>query len=151
MKRERAMRTSPSASTKKAGEMIKRREEPRTAPRPKEAVAACRDDCRYRGFCALVVGGKPAAAPSPAMNSRRLDHLVGGGQKCFRYGKAERLGGLSFDDEIEPGRLLDRNVGRPQAEQNLIDNLSAFGFIPSHGVPAANVGSAPLREWQDLP
>ena len=46
------------------------------------------------------------------MNSRRFtDHLVGGGQKRFWDGKAERLGGLEVDDEINFRSLLDRQIG----------------------------------------
>ena len=39
-----------------------------------------------------------------------LDHLVGGGQQRFRDDEAERLGGLEVDDELEAGRLHDRQV-----------------------------------------
>jgi hypothetical protein len=42
---------------------------------------------------------------------RLLDHRVSGGQQRFRDGEAERLGGFEVDDEIEFGRLLDRQVG----------------------------------------
>ena len=37
--------------------------------------------------------------------------------------KPERLGGLEIDDEIEFGRLLDRDVGGLRPAQNLIDQL----------------------------
>ena len=50
-----------------------------------------------------------------------LDHLVG--ERLDRVGHldAERLGGRKIDHEIEPGRLLDREVGRLRPAQNLVD------------------------------
>ena len=41
----------------------------------------------------------------------------------MRNSKPERLGGLEIDDEIEFGRLLDRDVGGLRPAQNLIDQL----------------------------
>ena len=35
--------------------------------------------------------------------------------------QAERLGGLEIDDQLELGRLLDRQVGRLRPSQNLVD------------------------------
>jgi hypothetical protein len=40
-----------------------------------------------------------------------LNYLVSGRQQRFRNGKAERLGRLEIDDELELGRLHDRQVG----------------------------------------
>ena len=39
-----------------------------------------------------------------------LDHLVGGGQQPFGDGQTERRGGFEVDDELELGRLHDRQV-----------------------------------------
>src|SRR5262245_59286758 len=50
-----------------------------------------------------------------------LDHLVGAPQERSRDRQAERLGGGQIHDEIEPGRLLDRDVARLRATQNLVD------------------------------
>ena len=47
-----------------------------------------------------------------------LDHLVGAQQERFGNREAERLGGGQIDDEIEFGRLLDRNVARLRPAQN---------------------------------
>src|SRR5271156_5580369 len=47
-----------------------------------------------------------------------LDHLVGGRQQRFGDGKAERLGGLEVDDQINFGNLLHGEVGRLIAFEN---------------------------------
>jgi hypothetical protein len=38
--------------------------------------------------------------------------------------RADRLGGDQVDDEIEFGRLLDRDVGRFRSAQNLVDEIA---------------------------
>jgi hypothetical protein len=43
---------------------------------------------------------------------RSFDDLVGAGEDRRRDGEAERLGGVEIDDELEYGRLLDRQIGR---------------------------------------
>ena len=50
-----------------------------------------------------------------------FDHLVGAEQERFRDCQPEGLGGRQIDDEIESGRLLDRDVGGLCAAQNLVD------------------------------
>ena len=59
------------------------------------------------------------------MNSRRssFDHLVGAQQERFRDRQAERLGGREIDDELEFGRLLDRDIAGLRPAQNLVDQL----------------------------
>jgi len=37
-----------------------------------------------------------------------LDHLISRGQQRFRDGEAERLGRFEVDDQLELGRLQDR-------------------------------------------
>jgi len=41
---------------------------------------------------------------------RSLNHLVGESEHFVGNGEAERLGGFEIDDEIEFGRLLDRQL-----------------------------------------
>jgi hypothetical protein len=54
------------------------------------------------------------------MNSR----LVGDREQVRRNGKAERLGGLQVDDELEFGWLLDGQVVGLSAFENLADIIS---------------------------
>jgi len=54
---------------------------------------------------------------------RLFDHLVGAGEQRRRNFEAERPGGDQINDEIELGRLFDRDVARLRAAQNLIDIL----------------------------
>src|SRR5262249_15545119 len=39
-----------------------------------------------------------------------FDHLVGGNQQLVGHGEAEHPGGLGVDDQLELGRLYDRQV-----------------------------------------
>src|SRR6266436_3248205 len=41
-----------------------------------------------------------------------FDDLVGAGEDRWRHGEAEGLGGAEIDDQLECGRLLDRQIGR---------------------------------------
>src|SRR5262245_20130995 len=41
---------------------------------------------------------------------RLFDHLVGGDDERLRNGEADRPGGLMIDDQLELGRLHDRQV-----------------------------------------
>jgi hypothetical protein len=50
-----------------------------------------------------------------------FDHVIGAGEQCWRHGEAERLSSREIDDEIEFGRLLDRDVGWLLPAQNLVD------------------------------
>jgi len=47
-----------------------------------------------------------------------FDHLVGAGEQRGRYIESERLGSRQIDDEIELGRLLDRDFGGLRSAQN---------------------------------
>jgi hypothetical protein len=82
-----------------------------------------------------------ASQPSPS-----FDHFVGAQQESFRYFKTERLGGRQIDDEIELGRLLDRDVGRFAPRRILYrrradtgPGSSVLGHQPSRFDELANV------------
>ncbi len=55
------------------------------------------------------------------LRSGLLDHLVGAEEKRGRNAEAERLRRDQVHDEIEFGRLLDRDVARLRPPQNLVD------------------------------
>ena len=67
-----------------------------------------------------VTGGAeddPSATSAVQRSTREtmpglLDHFVGAHEKRFRDRESERLRGGEVDDQIEPGRLLNRDVGR---------------------------------------
>src|SRR5436190_4233504 len=50
-----------------------------------------------------------------------LDHLVGASREPGRYVEAERLGSFQVDHELEPGGLIDRQVGGLFALENPSD------------------------------
>jgi hypothetical protein len=50
-----------------------------------------------------------------------LDHLVSAGEQRRWHGDAKRLRGLQIDDQLELGRLLDRQVGRLRSPEYLVN------------------------------
>jgi hypothetical protein len=58
------------------------------------------------------VSSVPRADSCTAANCVLFDHLVGAGEHRRRHSEAEGLRSNQVDDQIEFGRLLDRNVGR---------------------------------------
>ena len=67
-------------------------------------------ECRLRATSQLI---------SAANSTISLDHLVSTGQECLRHRKAQRFGGLEVDYQFKLGRLLDRDIGRLGAAQEL--------------------------------
>ena len=55
------------------------------------------------------------------LSRRILDHLIRPRQHVRRNRQADLFGGFEIDDELKPPGLLDRNIGRIGAFQNLID------------------------------
>jgi len=56
-----------------------------------------------------------------AIRHPSLDDLVGKGEDSLRDRQSKRLGGLQVDDKLEPGRLLNRQIGRSGALQDFVD------------------------------
>jgi len=53
--------------------------------------------------------------------SRSSDHLVGSRQEIRRHGQSDLLGSFQIDDQLELGRLLDRQFSGCGSFENLID------------------------------
>ena len=54
-----------------------------------------------------------------------FDHLVGAREQRGGHVEAERLGGREINDEIEFGRLLNRDIAGLGAAQNLVDQFGS--------------------------
>src|SRR6476660_5117608 len=61
------------------------------------------------------------ARRNPPTEGSSLDHLIGARRQPGRHVKAERLGGFQVDHELEPGGLIDRQVGGLFALENPSD------------------------------
>src|SRR5215468_557970 len=61
------------------------------------------------------------AARGPSTPS--FDHLVGAREQRIRHGKTERPCGRQVDDQIELGRLLDREISWTRPAQYLVDKV----------------------------
>src|SRR5690348_1576427 len=109
---------------------------------------------------------EPPERPSPEVrpnlawsNSRSLprsslDHFVGTGEERLRHGEAERRRSLEVDHQLEFGRLLDRQIGRLGALQDLVHvdgaTASYIDTVRPEAQEAAcrRVLSGPKRRWQ---
>ena len=67
---------------------------------PKSGHVQCTADVRYVPIADI------------GTNQFLFDHLVGASEQRRRHGEAERLGGLKINDQLEFGRLFNRQITR---------------------------------------
>src|SRR3954465_2901840 len=74
-------------------------------------------------FPAVRCGSRQGASWTHKRHSAEplFDHLVSSLQDRLRHGQAERLSGLEIDNQLEPGRLLNRQIGRLLTLEDLSD------------------------------
>src|SRR5258708_29459686 len=95
----------------------------------------------------------PRATERIAANSALFDHFVSQQLHRYRYIDAERLGGLHVDDQLEPGGLLDGEVGGLGALEDLVHvhraapkqvvDVGAIGDETAHLDKLAALGHGP--------
>src|SRR5205814_7349773 len=66
--------------------------------------------------------------PQRGPSTPSLDHLVGAGEKRLRHDEAERLRSLDVNDQLELGRLLDRQIGWLGTGQDLRDEAGRLAI-----------------------
>src|SRR6516164_9993174 len=64
-----------------------------------------------------------------------FDHLVGGREQLVRHGEAEGLRHNQVNDEVELGRLLDRDISRLGPAQNLVDIVTGASKLGREARP----------------
>jgi hypothetical protein len=84
-----------------------------------------------------------------------FDHLICAGEDRLRDRQAERLGGLEIDDQLEPRRALNRQVGRLGTSENPADidpDLAARAstITKRKSVAFADFAAAAMRAWSGL-
>ena len=75
---------------------------------------------RYQADATPYLGRTSTGWIAPACLAHSLDHLIGSIDQGLRDRKAERLRSLKVDDQLELRGLLDGNVSRFGALQNLV-------------------------------
>ena len=74
--------------------------------------------------CKRLFGKAPRhVSLPPVCPARLLDHLIRLEEERRRDRKAEGLGGLEVDDQLEPRGLSQRQLTRPSAIEDLCDLL----------------------------
>src|SRR5215208_5496341 len=69
-----------------------------------------------------------------------FDDLVGASKQRLRHRETERLCGLQVYDQLEPSWLLDRQVGRLGALEDLSD---VNAHLTGDGTPARSIANQP--------
>jgi hypothetical protein len=81
---------------------------------PKNRHSPARTERPFRAMNGLTHRSKICAS---------FDQLVGAQQERFRHFQPQGPGGGQIDGQIELGRLLDRDIRRLRAAQNLVDQV----------------------------
>ena len=97
--------------------------------------------CRFGQATFTETHGNERAGPLPALRRDRdraarfdpsshspvlLDHLVGAGEDRWRYRQPQQVRRFQADDQLECGRLLDRQVGGLCA----LENVAVYSLRP---------------------
>src|SRR6266571_1143686 len=127
-------RYPPPGATLQSPPAASERPQPSKAPRPPNMQGRFFAVCFRPLFCnaddgVRLMKGLPASEPL-------LDHLIGAREQRRRYIDSECPGGLEVDDELEPGRLHHREVGRLGALQ---DAAGVGADLPVHVREARSV------------
>ena len=102
-------------------------------------------------------GGRFTTPPPSRLEARSrlskhscsFDHLIGASEESRRDLEAEGLRGLEVNDQVEPGRLLDRKISWPRALQDLVD-VSCRAMAALERVRSIGHQAADLHEGTDL-
>src|SRR5262249_61922504 len=102
-----------------------------------------------RGQMEKISAGKFHSEPPSPFTS--FNHLVGDGEYARWDGEAERFGSLHVDDQLEFGRLQDRQIGRLLALENPAgeDADLAVRIRPSGAIANQTTGRDGLAPFVD--
>jgi hypothetical protein len=92
------------------------------SPRPTDIPTARPDHVKLRAR-----SKRPRRRAAKRRDERAADSfndLVGGSEQLRRHVKAKRLRGFEVDNQLELGRLLNRDIARFRPVQNLINIIS---------------------------
>src|SRR5262245_16249473 len=112
---------------------------------PVGRLAKVHEYCSGTIIASLPSEARPLLA-APASSSRTLFHSITSSACASNVGGTVRPSAFAvnqIDDEIEFGRLLDRQVGRLRAAQDLVDIVSSAPSVSGH---PRNFFVAPVRQ-----
>src|SRR6516164_7894511 len=123
-----------------------------------QSLCALRDHCRQRSRNTRYrAGPAPYSRRSstgwiaPACLAHSLDHLIGAGEDRWRDRQTQRVRRFQVDDQLEFGRLLDRQVGGLLALENAAGVFAGYSGHrgESRTVADQTAGSGKLADKVD--